>query len=297
MSEKKHSNFDGEKDIFRYYKCFSGESIVSDDILGKEYEEELLNILNEKEKCSSLSALINKIIKTDPFGNGYVARDNYKNNTRDRINLKNQLDKVGNHFDYYKKGKKGSNLEQMIQRHIMLSNKYEGVFGKNLYYEFPCNTYKENTAKDKKGKIPIDLITYDESKKRLYLIELKKCCAVKNNEKISNNLKESNELALRALMEITTYYSFFIHNMKYNKEKMEEALNKVGNVNINLNEVEIRRAILVPKNTLNKVYTKELKEELNKIDCFTIEIAKDDISKDYVNSTDKLFNIEPWSFK
>ena len=92
-------------------------------------------------------------------------------------------------------------------------------------------------------------------------------------------------------MEVTTYYTFFTHLIEIYKDKVEDALNKVGNVNINLDEVEIRKMILAPKRLFDDVYTNELKEEFKHVDCFIIDII-DDISDVLINTKEKIFEIK-----
>lgn len=291
MAKRTHDKLLNENDIFMLYealeeeKCVKGKDKVK---IEKEYEEEIIEILKDKFNIKSVREVIKKLETSNPYDNGYLPRKNFDNLIKDRSSLVNQ-DKVYNTFNYIKNGKKGNSLETMIQRHIMLSDKYNEIIGKPIFYEFPCNTYDENTEVDKKGKVPIDLISYDEENKIVYLIELKKCAGFKDCEK--GNLAESTELFIRGLMEITTYYTFFTHLTKIYKEEVEKALNKVGNVNINLDEVKIRKMILAPKRLFDDVYTSDLKEEFKYVDCFTIDVV-DDISDVLINTKDKIFEIK-----
>ncbi len=277
--ERIHNELKKEDDIFKYYKCLGGENIINNKEKAKKYEEELIQLIKDKANVKSLKEFINKLENTNPFSNGYVERKNYEDQIEDRLTLKNQ-DKVKNTFNYIIDGKKGNSLETMIQRHIMLSNEYVDILGKPLFYEFPCD----------RGKVPIDLITYDEKNKILYLIELKKCSGKITQKR--ENLSESNELFLRALLEITTYYTFFKHLLITQKKEIEKALSTVGGIDFKFDDVkEIRKAVLAPKIVFDTVYTDELKEELSKIDCFTIATL-DDISNTKINTKDKVFEIK-----
>lgn len=292
VRKRTHSKLLKENDIFRLYKPLEEEKSVRDKDkkrIEENYEKELIEILKDKLGVSKFSDVIKKIETTNPYDNGYKPRSNYDSLIKDRMSLMNQ-DKVFNTFNYMVDGKKGNSLETMIQRHIMLSEEYNDVLGKPIFYEFPCNTKDDEAAKEKQGKVPIDLISYDEDKKIIYLIELKKCCGCRGC--INNNLSESTELFIRGLMEVTTYYSFFVHLIDIYKKEVEEALNTVGNVNINFDEVEIRKMILAPKRLFDDVYTDELKDELKNVDCFTIDIINDDISDVLINEKEKVFKIK-----
>lgn len=292
MARIDHEKLKNEKDIFKCYKCFEKENIISDKKLAEKYEKDLIELLKtSKFNSTSLDEFIYNLENTNPFDNGYVPRSDYSSQIENRLSLFNQ-DKIKNKFNYYREDdSKGNSLETMIQRHIMLSDKYNDVLGKPLFYEFPCNTYLPDTEKEKRGKVPIDLITYDEDKKILYLIELKKCrgsVAYKNS-----NLSESKELFLRAVLEISTYYSFFTHLLEINEADVLNALNKVGKTNIKREDIkEIRKAVLAPKTVFDNVYTSELKPWLSKIDCFTIDIIPDDISEIEVNTPSKIFDVK-----
>ena len=137
----------------------------------------------KRETNLNLLDTINLIEDTNPFNYGYTIRTDYQRLIDDRKTLKDQ-DKVKKTFGALREDKSSDNkAEPMIERHIMLSDKYIDILGKPLFYEFPPNVEKDNT-----GEKDIDLITYDENKKIINLIELKKCSYIKekNNNNVTN---------------------------------------------------------------------------------------------------------------
>lgn len=289
MRVREHSNIEkcNEKcnEKFKYYKMLSKEVITSNKELNKKYEEEIINIL-EKKNNLSLEEIIRDIENTNPFESyGYKRRKDYRE--KDRKSLKEQ-EKVHNCFCSVTNGRKDNSLETMIQRNIVLSRNYDNIIGIPIYYEFVCD-------KPKSGAI--DLITYNKSENILYLIELKKCNA--KLEPIKSNEKESIETFLRASFEISTYYSFFTHLIeeeKY-KKKVEDAFEIVSGEKINLDTVDIRKAILAPKRLYDDIYSNELKKLQKNFECFVIELNNNikDLSKYEINTKEKLFNIEKYN--
>ena len=205
---RNHNKLKKEKNIFKIYKRLD-ERITSNQKLNEEYEEELIEIIKNKLKKNNLKEIIKKIENTNPFEYGYVKRANFNRYINKILNLEKEA-KMNNYFCEVRNNKPINHLETMIQRNLFVSNKYNNIIGVPIFFEFPCNTYKPDTKEEFKGKVPIDLITYKDFEKTLYLVEFKKCRATKDKITVSDE-KESKELFLRALFEITTYYSFFKH--------------------------------------------------------------------------------------
>ena len=182
---------------------------------------------------------------------------------------------------------KANDAEQMIQRHIMLSDKYVDVLGKPIINEIVMNYEKEKAKK-------IDFITYKEDSNTINLIELKKCSYIKNkNEGDSSNTKEN---FIKVALQISTYYSFFIHALENDKVKNEikRLIDTLGNVNVDMDSVNVRRCILAPENLfMTDIDDDELKELKEHYDLYTIRrnLNYDDLREYAVNSNEELFEI------
>ena len=133
---------------------------------------------------------------------------------------------------------KESNRREEIIAMKMFSNKYPSI-GEMLDYQIPLKDKRSTSA----GKI--DLISFDEKAKTLYLIELK------------NDV--SNETLLRCVLEIITY------EKQVNKEKLKEDFNLDSSI-------KVKPAILIfeetrPYEDRNDKYVNELIKKF-KIDVF-----------------------------
>lgn len=293
---RNHNKLKNEKNIFKIYKRLD-ERITSNQKLNERYEAELIEIIKNKFKKNSLKEVIEEIENTDPYSYGYVKRANFNRYINKILNLEKET-KMTNNFCEVRNNKPINHLETMIQRNLFVSNKYNNIIGVPIFFEFPCNTYKPNTKKEFKGKTPIDLITYNDSEKTLYLVEFKKCCATKDKITVSDE-KESKELFLRALFEITTYYSFFKHLIidESIRSNIEKVLKKISGYDIELDEVKIKKVILGPKRLFNDIYISEVYDikESNDVTCFSIELNENINSlKDYkINEKNvELFDIK-----
>ncbi len=261
---------DNKNNIFKIYK----KNIFLSRSKSIYYEKQsiILNKIYSLYNNKTLRSLINDIINTNPFKNSNQIRNEYRSdrNTKD-----------------YEKQLKGcfriKELERDIEANLFNNDIYD-LIGTTLAYELPLNKTK--------NQLPIDLVSYkhNEDGDYIYLIELKRC---NSNDKASN---QNNEMFIRAFLEITTYYSHFIHILEDDKKKdylLSELESNANNKGITFNKkFKIKRVILAPKSFYENIH-EDIKKELQDYLLLSIE-RKDgiDLTKEIVGANKQLFNIE-----
>ncbi len=278
------------KEYFELYKTSPINKEYSLEKRNDKYVKEKTAIKYIKDKYNlNLLECVKKIEETNPYENGYTLRDDYNYLINKRKKLKDE-EVVKNNFGALKEDKtKLNDAEQMIQRHIMLSDKYENILGKSIFNEFVPNMEEDRNKKS------IDLITYRKKDNTINLIELKKCSYIMN--KNDGDSSDTTENFVKVALQVSTYYSFFIHALKNNEIKLEikRALDEVGNVNIDIDNVNVRGCILAPaKLFVTDLDDDELTEFKEHYDLYTIKLSDeyDDLRKYPVNSNEKLFEID-----
>ena len=141
------------------------------------------------------------------------------------------------------------------------------------------------------------MISYNEITNVLYLIELKRCEAKKNAKKDME--KESREPLIRAIFEIQTYYSFFENirankdHWKYLKSEIELQAKKYNLDSLNLEKVQIKKAVLGPRRLYEEKKTSisELANLETDIDFFSIEIINETITDKKLSERENIFKI------
>ncbi len=255
--------------IFKIYKMITFERSKS---IYLERQSIVIDELKKICKNNSFLELIKDIERTNPFKNDEEYRDEYRSErlTNDYIN---QL----------KSNFRINELERDIEANILNSSHYFKL-GTPIAYEFPLiqSDYQ----------LPIDLITYKKEKDAnyLFLIELKRC----NSSDKDNNQNE--EMFLRAFLEITTYYSYFMHIIKNKKQKEKLLLELEKNANNKGIEIEdnfiVKKVILAPKNFFENIHD-DIKELLDDYLLFSIERKPGvDLSKEIIGTNKQLFDIE-----
>ena len=146
---------------------------------------------------------------------------------------------------------KSNRHEEIYVKKVFESNDFEDKFGIPIEYQVPL----KKDEKDCIGKI--DLITYKENENELYLIEVK-----------ANNSKET---ALRAILEIQTYFQSINKDELIKDLKITKVNKKFGDKGIELKEnPKILKGIIVFENTKpakelqdnNRIQLKKLVNEL-----------------------------------
>lgn len=236
----------------------------------------------------SIKDTLDDIENSNPYEYGFTKRTDFQGMEKRVLNLKNE-DRVKNTFGAKREdGSKMNHSEHMIERHIMLSDKYIDVLGKPVHYEFV--PHQDNNLSEH----PIDLITYVEDTNTINLIELKKCAYIRGNNR-TNDGSDSGELFIRAAFEISTYYTFFKHLLddESSRKMVKESFDKIANVNIDIDNVKINKVILAPFELFIN-YSDEIDNIMNNYECYTIELndGYDDLRNYFVNSDEKLFKIE-----
>lgn len=169
------------------------------------------------------------------------------------------------------------NKETMIQRNLFYNKElYSETLGMLIGYEV--------TIPRNKRLFPVDLIgvKYNGNKLIINIIELKTCeLKVKKYNKqqgiyTTTIINESKELLLRAIYEITTYFSAFKYALECKEDGLCKKLMVEINENLNLECTEemvrnasIKRVIVVPESAAKSYfYCNEL---LNNIELITIK--------------------------
>lgn len=266
--------FQKQKSIF-----FESESILVDALLNR-YDQ------IERNDKKILNKFLKEIETQNPFENYDRYREEY------RIDRSNE--DLENQRSFYFCERPGY-LERDIEANLFQSKLYCDTIGIPFCYEFPLNKRIENQT----HKMPVDLISYKKEDNTLYIIELKRCNA---NFSSTEDEQESKEFLIRAMWEVTTYYSYFMHiwNDSIQGELLRKELNKLAyncgiikeNETLPTN-LKIKKAILAPVNfyNTNSEYIKCLVDQFT---CFTIERKDDiDLTKEKISeSNKKLFSIE-----
>ena len=157
---------------------------------------------------------------------------------------------------------KSNRHEEIYVKKVFESNDFEDKFGVPIEYQVPL---KEN-RKDCIGKI--DLITYKEKDNELYLIEVK--------------ADNSTETALRAILEIQTYYQVVDKDNLIKDLKITKVNKKFGDKGIELKEnPKILKGIIIfeknPKTGKETTPAKEFKQ-IDKKQRPKLLKLKDDLS-------------------
>ena len=154
--------------------------------------------------------ILEKNIAIDPYP-GYEVRDSFLFNER------------------------STNIEEGTEKHLCRSW-YSNGFGNDLLddlgHPIECELNIVNGT-----KVNVDLVSFDEKKNIIYLIE------VKGTKK--ENVYSSDETVLRCALEIETYYQSLSVNNRLDALKRDM---KLKDERINAN-TQVKKAILVPENS------------------------------------------------
>lgn len=272
--------YNGGKDLF----------IIKDEfkikINSKFSHSELTQIyLNE---VIGLARVLNKIETTNPF-------KEKKLNCYHRVEHKYLFDDEDRN-EYY--GDEYINKETMIQRNLFYNKKsYKKTLGMLIGYEV--------TIPKNKRLFPIDLIgiKYDGNKLVINLIELKTCELKirkynRQQEKYEiTTVNESKELLLRAIFEITTYYSAFKYALEHKEDGLCKKLMSEINKNLNLETTEemvrnanIKRVIVAPESMIDGAC--HYNELLNNIELITIKTNESFKDNSKVGMKKKFFDLK-----
>lgn len=278
MDYEDYDKFDLYKELARFSTSSRNKEVREKDAIKK------VRSISGK----SIKDTLNDIENTNPYEKGYTRRTDFDGMERRVLNLKNE-ERVKNKFGAIdKNGDKVNHSEHMIERHIMLSDKYTDVIGKPVHYEFV--PHQDSSLPEH----PIDLITYVEETNTINLIELKKCSYIRGGSRTAD-ASSSDELFIRAAFEISTYYTFFKHLLddEDSRKKVKESFDRIAGINIDIDNVNINKVILAPFELFIN-YSDEVDNLMNNYECYTIELndGYDDLRQYCVNSDEKLFKIE-----
>ena len=245
------------------------------------------------------------------FANLYVNNINNLNEILSSIDDINPFDyvkdknggKISHREKYYFNDRKWSvnqldaiiNDEKMLQRNLFINSElYKDKLGHLIGYEVTIPKLIRHA--------PIDLIGVDYKNHNLIinLIELKRCSLIitdkDGNEK---EKKESSEMLLRAIFEISTYYTWFIHALKSNEDGLATCLVKriedVLGIVVTEKEIinsKIVKIIGAPVSIINE---NEIYEPINltkEIKLVTIEKSEIYNKIKLVSSKEKLFDLK-----
>ena len=245
------------------------------------------------------------------LANLYVNNINNLNETLSSINDINPFDyvkdkngnKIAHRDKYYFDERKWSvnqlntiiNDEKMLQRNLYInSDLYKDKLGHLIGYEVTIPKLVRHA--------PVDLIGVDYKNDNLIinLIELKRCSLiVTDKDGKEKGKKESSEMLLRAIFEITTYYTWFIHALQSNKDGLATCLVKrikdVLGIVVTEKEIinsEISKIIVAPFSIINE---NEVYESINltkEIKLVTIEKSEVYNKTKIVSSKEKLFDLK-----
>lgn len=172
-------------------------------------------------------------------------------------------------------------LEEAIQRNIAYSNEQKGFYEKSIG---KVVGYEVNIPHVDFKLAGIDLISIKDE--CLYLIELKRC-------NVLSESPENKEQLIRALFEISTYYSY----VKYARLNDSGAFDEAVMNRTNLSFKTIKRVIIAPKNILDdiKFYTEEDRKYIaENFIFFSISARKPLANLKVKDCSEELFNIEPY---
>lgn len=231
-------------------KKYTEEEIMADlenFILNKDKEIQILykeKIINRKGKTKKPEQFYTELISKVLIDEGWA----------DKLLKIEPISRINSYFPGHNDSKKTlrSDKTAIAEKGLakqLTENMLElGKLGKAIYYESPL----KNIIKDQAGKI--DLVTYNELDKTIYIIELKG--------------PESKETALRAVLEIATYYQLLVKE-KFLSEFKEEFL---SGSDIKIPVKNIKKAVLfsVGTNPANEVRyitnRKKLQDLMNKLE-------------------------------
>lgn len=193
--------------------------------------------------------LYSEVIANNLIKHGFIAKEipDIKMITREKSYYTKNHEK-------FSVAKDSNRVEENFVKSLFFYNPFKNEIGTPIDYQIPL----KNISKDKAGKI--DLITYNEKSNELFLVE------VKNDD--------SKETALRACLEIQTYYQVV------NKEKLVKDFIEAGKIK-DANPT-IKKAVLFFKGTnpANECENSEKYPNLQKtIKNFKIEVFVIDGSK------------------
>ncbi len=238
-------------------------------------------------RVKGLTSALNRIEMINPFNEPCL-------NCHHRIEHKflfNDKDRNEYFLDEY------INKETMIQRNLFYNKElYSETLGMLIGYEV--------TIPRNKRLFPIDLIgvMYNENKLIINLIELKTCeLKVKKYNKqkdvyTSTTINESKELLLRALFEITTYYSAFKYALECNEDGLCKKLMFEINENLHLKCTEemvrnasVKRVVVVSQSVAKSyLYCNELMNDIELITIKTNELFNENVK---VGMKEKFFDL------
>lgn len=239
-------------------------------------------ILKQETEKNNLVDAINAI-ETADISSTYDVRKNFD----DQIKRCNDLVNDEIIHDYFgkMKGKTTEHeTEELIVRHIMLSDKYNAVLGTPVFFEFPVVEGR---------RYSIDLITYKDN--TINLIEVKRCTINHNKTSRKDNEKASEDHFLKIATQLSMYYNFFkrMFNDPSIRKEIIKAFNEVGHLSLDENaNYEIHKCMLIPEDKYMSYYD-ERKELENNYDYYTIELNNnyDNLRDKMVSSNEELFKI------
>lgn len=178
--------------------------------------------------------------------------------------------------------------EHAIEYHLL--HKAHPELGKFIAYEFPLDSNNFFGG--------IDLIAYNQGKKELSLIELKKVAFGES--------KDSREMFLRAYTEIITYRACFDMLMKERRAELQNEFNELGErlgFKINLDDLTIRNCIIGPKSLYEDVdkklreFVKTTDNPVYQVKLYSLAVHKDDILKYPIDHPEMMVDIAEEDFK
>lgn len=273
------------------FKVYDEPDYILDDQQQEEYEKSdrekqyilLKKVMTSKmDKDYWLSYFDNEnpfiLVKmlNDKGDNSYRKEKKYRLLFDDRTNSKEQLNR-------FFQGAKKINPEHAIQRNIAYANLQKGYYADTIGDIVGYEVNIPNVTTKLSG---IDLLSIKDD--TLYLIELKACSY--------GNKEESKERLIRAVLEISTYYSY-VKSAKEHSKDFYNAMTKNGQSFKN-----IKRVIIAPKSVLDDFLFYEPKDKKylkENFLFFEISSYKEfDFSKIQVNYTDKkLFDIKEYTME
>lgn len=280
--KEKGKAVEGHDYVFFYYAI--GEEVTAKDRdvlrLNREIWQNALIDYMEK-SCGSISGFLDTIteyVQKLPLRSSFKLID-YSRNKSLPVHLAKYFLPIN--------GSKKIKPEHAIEYHLLY--KTRPTFGTFLAYEFPLdlNNYFGG----------IDLIAYNQERKELRLIELKKA-GFKQSE-------ESREMFLRAYTEIVTYRACFDMLMKEKRAFMQKEFDKLGkkkNFEINLDDVTIINCILGPASLYDDLdsrlcdFVKTTKNESYKVELYSLSVHEEEIMQHPIGHPEMMIEIEDCNF-
>ncbi len=201
-----------------------------------------MKMLNYTGATTDTKELYTEVIAENLIKHGFIAKEipDIKMITREKPYY------TKNH-ENFTVAKDSNRVEENFVKSLFFYNPFKNEIGTPIDYQIPL----KNISKDKAGKI--DLITYNDKSNELFLIEVKD--------------DDSKETALRACLEIQTYYQVV------NKEKLVKDFVEAGK--LEKTNPTIKKAVLFFKGTnpANECVNTEKYPNLQKtIKKFDIEV-------------------------